>query len=90
MPCPVADNQAISQPARSAPDEPVWQSLGLSGQTIFTLAAHPTDAQTIFAKVEQGRVYRTTDGGEHWTALPLNNPFLYEWLVAPLHAVRAG
>lgn len=60
---------AVSQPARSAADEPAWQSLGLSGQTIFALAAHPTDAQTLFAGVEQGGVYRTTDGGAHWTAL---------------------
>lgn len=56
---------AVSQPAWSAIDEPAWQSLGLSGQTIFALAAHPTDTQTLFAGVEQGGVYRTTDGGAH-------------------------
>lgn len=54
---------------QSAPNGLQWQSLGLSGQTIFALAVHPTDAQTLFAGLEQKGVYRTTDDGAHWTAL---------------------
>ncbi len=53
----------------SASDEPVWLPTGLTGKTVFALAVHPTDGAILYAGTEQDGVYRTLDGGNHWTAV---------------------
>ena len=42
-------------------------SLQVSGR-IAALAAHPTDANTIYVAAAGGGVWKTTDGGANWTA----------------------
>src|SRR6185295_7215174 len=44
----------------------------VSGRTI-SIAVHPTDPDTVYAGTAQGGLYKSTDGGAHWTALfPFN------------------
>lgn len=50
-----------------------WVSAGptnFSGR-IRCLAVDPTDKQTIYAGAANGGVWKSTDGGEHWTTCPL-------------------
>ncbi len=48
----------------------LWQSVGPEGGTIYALAAHPSDPQTIYAGVAPSFVYRSADSGQSWTRLP--------------------
>ena len=52
-----------------APNNPVTGS-------IQSVAAHPTNANIIFAGAENGGIWRTTDGGATWTALTDQYPSL--------------
>ncbi|MCU0303452.1 MAG: hypothetical protein MUC56_05300 [Thermoanaerobaculales bacterium] len=48
-----------------------WQALGpgnIGGRT-RTLVIHPTEPQTMYAGGVSGGVWKTTDGGGHWTPL---------------------
>jgi hypothetical protein len=40
----------------------------VSGRTI-AIAIHPTDPDTVYVGTAQGGLYKSTDGGAHWTAL---------------------
>lgn len=40
----------------------------VSGRTI-SIAVHPTDPNTVYVGTAQGGLYKSTDGGTHWTAL---------------------
>lgn len=58
-----------------------WQRLrgGLPDNAeIRAIAIHPRDPDTIYAGTQDGP-YRSTDGGEHWTALHLPDPGMVVW-----------
>ena len=49
-----------------------WRRLGgglPEDADVHAIAIHPRDARTIYAGTQHGP-YRSTDGGDHWTALP--------------------
>jgi photosystem II stability/assembly factor-like uncharacterized protein len=37
--------------------------------SVYFLATDPSDPNLIFAATALGQLYRSSDGGEHWTAL---------------------
>lgn len=43
-----------------------WQSTGLAQQHIHALTVSPTNALVLFAGDEQGSIYMSTDGAQHW------------------------
>ena len=73
----------VSQGLASPVDISNWKFLGpapiplgqtsttrvpVSGRTI-SIAVHPTDPNTVYVGTAQGGLYKSTDGGQHWTAL---------------------
>jgi photosystem II stability/assembly factor-like uncharacterized protein len=49
-----------------------WQRVPLPGEvesTLWSVAVHPADSKLLFASAALGQIYRSTDGGENWTAL---------------------
>ena len=42
--------------------------------SLYFLAAHPADPKLIFACATLGQLYRSSDGGESWTALAARLP----------------
>jgi len=49
-----------------------WEDAGLPGEvesSAYFLAANPADPQLLYAAATLGQLYRSTDGGESWTAL---------------------
>ena len=44
----------------------VWISRGLEGGTIYSLAIDPVTPATLYAGVDGGGVFKTTDGGWNW------------------------
>jgi photosystem II stability/assembly factor-like uncharacterized protein len=49
-----------------------WEDAGLPGEvesSAYFLAANPADPKLIYAAATLGQIYRSTDGGESWTAL---------------------
>jgi photosystem II stability/assembly factor-like uncharacterized protein len=49
-----------------------WEDAGLPGEvesSVYFLAVNPTDPTLIYAAATLGQLYRSTDGGESWTAL---------------------
>jgi Sortilin, neurotensin receptor 3, len=49
-----------------------WEDARLPGEvqsSAYFLAANPADPQLIYAAATLGQIYRSTDGGENWTAL---------------------
>lgn len=49
-----------------------WTQVNLPGDiqsTMWSVATHPADADLLFASSCLGQIYRSTDGGENWTAL---------------------
>jgi photosystem II stability/assembly factor-like uncharacterized protein len=49
-----------------------WEDAGLPGSvesSVYFLAVNPADPQLIFAAATLGQLWRSTDGGESWTAL---------------------
>jgi photosystem II stability/assembly factor-like uncharacterized protein len=49
-----------------------WEDAGLPGEvesSVYWLAVNPADPSLIFAAATLGQLYRSTDGGESWTAL---------------------
>jgi len=58
-----------------------WERLqgGLPGDVeVRAIAVHPQDSQVIYAGTQHGP-YRSTDGGEHWTALAFPDPGMTVW-----------
>src|SRR3954469_11309365 len=47
-----------------------WQPAGPDGGSVGALAVDPTDPDTVYASTFLGSVFKTTDGGESWRALP--------------------
>ncbi len=49
-----------------------WERLNLPNPVadVWSITVHPTDRRTIFAGFSPVGVYRSDDGGEHWTSLP--------------------
>jgi len=50
-----------------------WEDAGLPGtveSSAYFLAVNPADPMLIFAAATLGQLYRSTDGGERWSALP--------------------
>lgn len=41
---------------------------GEKNRSTHSVAVHPTDGKTVFVGTPHGKVYKTTDGGESWTA----------------------
>src|SRR5436309_8602570 len=54
-----------------------WQSSGLSHQHVRVLAVDTNNAQNVYVGDEQGPIFASSDGGQHWmqrsTGLPLSN-----------------
>lgn len=54
-----------------------WQSSGLQHQHIHRLTVDPNNAQVLYAGDEQGSIFTSLDGAQHWTqvkpGLPLPN-----------------
>ena len=46
-----------------------WETLAAPPGTVGYLAAHPTDAATLYAATFRAGVYRSTDGGASWTEI---------------------
>src|SRR5216684_6772784 len=44
-----------------------WQSSGLVHQHIRVLMVDPNNLQALYAGDAQGKVFASTDGGQHWT-----------------------
>jgi photosystem II stability/assembly factor-like uncharacterized protein len=49
------------------PHRQEWNA-GFGGQAFHTILPHPTDADSVLAAISTGGVYRTSDGGDSWTA----------------------
>jgi photosystem II stability/assembly factor-like uncharacterized protein len=52
---------------RSTDGAVTWQDIGLADKQITTIAA---SREAVYAGSSDGHVYRSTDRGEHWAALP--------------------
>jgi len=49
-----------------------WQRVALPGEvesTLWSVAVHASDPKLVFASASLGQIYRSSDGGENWTAL---------------------
>lgn len=56
-----------------------WLSIGPNsgiGGRIIALAVHPTNTNTVFAGSASGGMWRSTNGGNNWSYLPVNLPVL--------------
>ena len=55
-----------------------WQAGGLTHQHIRTLTVDTNNPQAIYAGDEQGRIFASSDGGQHWAehdaGIPLKDP----------------
>jgi photosystem II stability/assembly factor-like uncharacterized protein len=49
------------------PHRQEWNE-GFGGQAFHTILPHPTDGDSVLAAISTGGVYRTSDGGDTWTA----------------------
>jgi photosystem II stability/assembly factor-like uncharacterized protein len=57
---------------RSREDGLDWEEVSLPGEvesSAYFLAVHPSDPMLIYLAATLGQIYRSTDGGESWTAL---------------------
>ncbi|HRO22981.1 MAG TPA: hypothetical protein PLR07_01620 [Promineifilum sp.] len=54
---------------RSADRGRNWDSLGLAGRIVKSLAVSPHDPDVIYAGVKPALVYKTNDGGKNWVEL---------------------
>jgi len=52
-------------------EENIWTSLGPEGGTINSLVIDPLTPTTLYAGTDGGRVFKSTNGGESWSALNL-------------------
>jgi photosystem II stability/assembly factor-like uncharacterized protein len=49
-----------------------WEHVTLPGDvesSMWSVAVHPSDPKLLFASASLGQIFRSTDGGENWTAL---------------------
>src|SRR5262249_46519015 len=47
---------------------PSWSPLGPPGGGIDSVVVDPLDPQTLYIGAEQGGIWKSTDGGAHWSA----------------------
>jgi hypothetical protein len=47
----------------------VWTSIGPDGGIIYTLAIDPKTPTTLYAGIDDGGVFKSTDGGRSWSAV---------------------
>jgi photosystem II stability/assembly factor-like uncharacterized protein len=59
---------AIFTPASSRAGENQWTNIGLEGEDVNVLVIAPVTPTAIYAGTDNG-LYKTTDGGGHWTAI---------------------
>lgn len=51
-----------------------WERLGLpqvTNSTVWQMAFHPADPQRVYVSSVSGQLYRTLDGGDSWSKLPM-------------------
>ena len=81
------DWTAVMQTKRNLPLRPALRGIGFEaewttqgpgniGARVNTLAAHPSDNNTLFAGFSRGGVWRTTDGTATWQPIFDDQPFL--------------
>ena len=44
-----------------------WSAIGLSGNTVEVLAINPTTPDILYTGTGNGGVFKSSDGGSHWT-----------------------
>lgn len=54
-----------------------WESIPMhGGGYVVGITAHPTDANTVFARIDVGGIYKSTDQGDNWTNITQTIPLL--------------
>lgn len=53
-----------------------WQQVGLSGETVISLAPHPENSASIYAGTHQSGAFRSIDSGANWQAINTGLPDL--------------
>ena len=76
----------IAIPAARAADTGTWMQLPLYGGDASCLALDPHTPTTLYAGISYGGVFRSTDSGDHWTAVNagLTNPYVPSLAITPL------
>ena len=46
-----------------------WRSIGPEGGTVLSILIDPTAPSTLYAGTNGGGVFKSTDGGAHWSAV---------------------
>ena len=59
---------SLSQPLTVSAGTNVWTSHGPEGGPIIALAIDPATPTTLYAGTDFGGVFKSTDGGENWSA----------------------
>jgi tetratricopeptide (TPR) repeat protein len=59
---------ATAAPTSRAVSMSAWASRGLVGGEVMALAIDPLSPTTLYAGMSDGRVFKSTDGGENWSA----------------------
>jgi photosystem II stability/assembly factor-like uncharacterized protein len=64
-------------PYRSADHGDHWEKVGVPdhGTAVWSLLFHPRDANVMYAGYESCEIFRSDDGGERWSQLPVNVRF---------------
>jgi photosystem II stability/assembly factor-like uncharacterized protein len=77
-------------PYRSDDGGDSWRPLGLPGelQTVWSIALHPTDPDTLFVGVAGFAIFRTRDGGESWRKLDVPTPAGLPPMPFPTRVIR--
>lgn len=64
-----------------AADLEVWTTHGPFGGRIWAFTFHPTNSNIVFVAGDTG-IFRSTNGGKHWTRCRIQSPFLFYPIVA--------
>jgi len=69
----------------------VWEPIGPTLATVFTMTHDPADDSIVYAGTNFGGVYRSTDGGTTWTALsgPFSSDAIFGISIAPTSNPRS-
>src|SRR5664280_326055 len=72
--------------ATRAADTGTWTQLPVYGGNVYSLAINPLTPPTLYAGTASGGVFRSTDSGDHWTAVNtgLSDPRVIFLAVNPL------
>ena len=67
-----------------------WKAIGPEGRKIYAVAIDPSNTSTIYAGTDDG-VFKSTDGGESWSATGLTNTNVNALAIDPAnHSIIAG